>query len=219
MNELEINNSDDQYNEMFPQVIHMGPDYDFDGPESLTRITVNEPLTFVPDLKSFTLDPDTNLTDIVSQTYIYTDGLLVSERVHQVLKDCVMASHVNYPATVVHRDRAFQYYWLHFTDSVAPGIDFSRSRFVVIDQDESIDILVTSSAGLQEWCRRVVQTMTQRLTAQTVSFKSGTPRYDLFFLDVAPRIILLSKDLTALLADNGFTGFQLKPSAINVEYE
>ena len=219
MYELDINISDAQNNQIFPQVIHMGLDYDFQGPNSLTLITVNEPLSLVPDLNSFTLDPDTNLTDIISQAYVYTAGLLVSERLHQAIKDCVMPSHVAYAATVVHRDTAFQYYWLHFTESVASRIDFSNSRFVEIDESQSIGLPITSPANLKETCQSVVQTMTRRLTARELSFKPATPRYDLFFLDVAPRIILVSNNMATLLVSGHFTGLQLKLSPINVNYE
>jgi hypothetical protein len=217
MYELDIENPDRQTNEIFPQVTSMGLDYDFNGPHSITHISANEPLTFTPDLKSFSLDPDTNLTDIITQGYIYTDGLLVSQRLFDVIKNHLLPSHEVYPARVIHLNEAFAYCWIHFTERPVSRIDFERTEFVEIDEHGlSTPTRFAGPGELHARCKAVVETISGRLSAKELVFLPDTPGYDLLFLDVVPRVILISDLMADLLNAGRFTGLRIKRSTIRV---
>src|SRR4030095_11506827 len=97
-----------QNNDVVPQVEHMGSGYDWDAPDSITQIRSNAPLDFRPHPQAFHLDPATNLTDVVSQGYIYTAGLLVSEPLYDTIRRFQLPAHQPYPAAVVHYGRPYE---------------------------------------------------------------------------------------------------------------
>lgn len=216
---LNVEISDSQNNEIFPQVIHMGLDYDFEAPNSITQVRVNAPLSVAPNLDSFHLDPDTNLTDIVTQAYAYTMGLLVSERLFNALKNHTLQPFVAYPARVVHQNQSFAFHWLHFTKKLEPEIDFEQSDFVEVDADgNTTPLQFANVVDLHLGCKSVVQKVTSRLTPRKIQFVSGTPSYDLFFLDLVPRLILISSPLRETLLGGSYTGFQIAPVKFDIRF-
>src|ERR1019366_9418490 len=98
----------EQTNEVFPQAVSMGPDYNWDSDTSVNAIQSNRTLDFHPNLRAFHLDPETLLTDIVSQGYIYTRGLLVSRHFKEVVDKYLLEPHADYEAEVVYRDTAYE---------------------------------------------------------------------------------------------------------------
>jgi hypothetical protein len=209
-----------QNNDVVPQVEHMGPSYQWNAPDSVTQIRSNEPLAVRPNMRAFHLDPATNLTDVISQGYIYTVGLLVSERFYDVLRGCVVQAHEAYPAEVVHRAETFRYVWMHMTELLEPCIDFERSTFIIRPhQGPEQSVRFAAPDELRQKARELVNTIGPvRLVADRIVFRPGTPRFDLFGIVLTGRLFLVSDSLADRLRSGRFTGFTLEESSTAVVF-
>lgn len=201
--------------EVWPQVQHMGPGYRWDAPDSLTRIEENRPLGVAPNLRSFHLKPEAQLTDLVSQNYVYAIGLLASERFCRALEGFVVQAHESYPAEVVHLDRTHPYRYLHVVEELEGRIDYAASRFVVRGREGDGEPVEPSGPDeLRRLCRELVERRPDaRVEVETVAFVPGTPPHDLFCLRLAPLTWFASDPLAAELTRRGLTGFVLRPTA------
>lgn len=204
----------DQNNEIYPQVIHMGSNYGWDAEDSLTKITSNKPLHFIPNLKSFHLDPTTKITDIISQSYIYTCGLLVSEALSNALKNYLLQPHSIYPSEVIHDESVFKYYWIHITEEIETYIDFRGSEFSIQKEclDNSLSIRISNEEELRAICKDLVHSMGGDIIARKIEFMPNIPSYDLFFLQLTSRFIFISDRLRNCLLKERFTGFEILPA-------
>jgi hypothetical protein len=212
---------DAQNNEIVPQVEHMGSGYDWDAPDSITQIRSNAPLDFRPDTRAFHLDPATNLTDVVSQGYIYTAGLLVSEAFYNTIRRFQLQAHEPYPAAVVHDGRTHAFRWVHFTEEVEDKIDFTHSEFAVRGPVEpEMSQVFANQEQLREKCRELVNTIGPvHLEAIRIVFPPGVPRYDLFSVLLTERRFFVSDALADELRRQRFTGFELELSEATVLFE
>lgn len=209
-----------QNNETYPQVFHMGYDYDFDAADSVTKMASGVPLAVRPNLRSFHLKPETNLTDVISQTYTYAYGLLVSEAFRSALAPFAVQPHVAYPAEVVHRGTSYDYHWLHVTEKVEPRADFGRSEFLELPRGGGppSPVKFAGAEDMQAKCARLVHTMGGEVTARRLAFPPGTPALDLFFFQLTTRLIFVSDPLAERLRRDRLTGFDLSPSAAEVAF-
>jgi len=207
-----IPNSDN--NQIVPQVENMGPGYDWGASESITRLSGNAPLARSPNLHAFHLDPDTRLTDIVSQGYIYTRGILASAKFCRTLDDLIVQRHERYPADVVFHGKTYQYYWLHMTEEVEDRIDYVNSDFYIEPLlDGAIEnVTLADREALDDLSRRLIDTGTGRLIARKISFIPGTPAYDLLCVQLTARTFFASELLAARLSNAKQTGFELRPT-------
>jgi hypothetical protein len=206
--------TNEQNNNVYPQVEHMGLDYDWDAPDSATRIEVNDPLQFVPNLNAFHLDPETRFTDVIGQSIIPARGLLVSEAFNRTIQSCIVQRHEKYAAKVVHADSVRNYSWIHLTEKVEDRIDYDASEFHVqaIGDFGKRTIEIADSAALHEICKRLVDTLEGDLKAAKVTFLPETPRYDLFCLQLTLRTFFVSDPLAQRLRAARLTGFTLAPA-------
>ena len=101
MHVLNIAIADESNGNVYPQVEHMGADYDWAARDSVTQIGSAAAAGVTPNLRSFYLDPATRWTDIVTQGYIPTSGLLVSERLDELLAGFRRQGALRWPAEVV----------------------------------------------------------------------------------------------------------------------
>jgi hypothetical protein len=213
-----IPNSDN--NQVVPQVENMGAGYDWDASDSITHLSGNVPLFRPPNFRAFHLDPDTKLTDIVSQAYISTRGILASDRICRVLDDFIVQRHERYPADVVLHGKTYRYCWLHMIEEVDDRIDFAKSEFYIETiLDGTIEnVALADKKALGDLNRRLIDKGSGRLRARRITFISGTPAYDLFCLQFIARAYLASEALTARLSATGQTGFEFRPAETEVVF-
>jgi hypothetical protein len=203
--------SNEQNNEISPQVEHMGVDYRWDDPDSVTHIIANAPLTVTPNMGLFHLDPGTNLTDIVSQGYIYTMGLLASEAFVAVLRGLVVQAHERYEAKVAYRGVTYRYRWLHMIEALEGRIDYGGSQFIVRKPGGAREpVTISDPNALRQLCLDLVNTVNGgELQPERLVFLPGTPHYDLFGLRLSNHVYFVSDELAARLIKQGLTGFEL----------
>jgi hypothetical protein len=205
----------EQTNEVFPQTVSMGPDYDWDSDTSVNAIQSNRPLAFYPNLKAFHLDSETWLTDLVSQGYIYTRGLLVSRKFKDVVDKYILEPHANYEAEVVYHGTAYEYTWMHFTEEMESRVDFAHSTFRFVDQKSATNstMVFNGQEDLRKKCAELVHLGVGEIAAENIEFIAGTPRFDLFFFQLTAREILVSDQLASRLLHDKLSGFELVPTA------
>lgn len=78
----------------------------------------------------FALQKNTKLTDILSQAAISSPGLLVSEKVFNILNNYQLMNHSFFSAIVETKKGEEQYYWLHLVGSnlVTDAVDYSNTQ-------------------------------------------------------------------------------------------
>lgn len=208
-----------QNNELPVQVAHMGEGYRWDDPDSVTKIFEHLPLSVKPNMRAFHLDPLTNLTDVVSQGYIITMGLLVSETFCNALEGCVVQAHERYPADVVYHEQKFKYFWLHVIEELEDRIDYQRSTFAVRKPGGAHEpVTVTSAAELRQLRLDLVNTINGgRIIHKNVAFLPGTLHYDLCCVHLGNYQFLVSDRLTERLIELRLTGFELVPASVTFE--
>ena len=207
-------------NEVFPQAEHMGLEYDWDAPDSVSRLASFVPMERAPNLRAFHLDPETELTDIVTQRVTMAKGLLVSQRFWRALNGSRVQPHQRYPAEVVLRDDRRPYLWIHWTEDLTNRIDFSHSEFVIEPPGggASARAEVESKEELARIVTHLVDTLTGDLVPRKVSFSPGTPSYDFLFLQLQARRLYVSEALAERLSASRLTGFRLGPVAAELVF-
>jgi hypothetical protein len=181
---------------------------------------MNVALEQAPNFHSFHLDPDTVLTDIISQTYVAARGLLISPAVTAVIARHSIQRHEHYPAEVVWHGAAFEYYWLHMTEEAEDLIDYSNSDFrqVSIGVGSPVVLSLTNREELRATARHLINTLTGRLQPRRLVFLRGVPELDLFCLDLPHRTFFVSSRLRDALTDARLTGFELVPSDVELTF-
>ena len=200
-------------NHVFPQAVDMGNEYDWDAPDSLRHLPPFAPADVPPNLSAFHLDPETKVTDILSQTLTPAPGLLVSNRLRDEVDHFAIQEHAWYEAPVVHHGRRLRYNWLHFTASLESKIDFTRSTFVVRHETkrEKSRTFASEAEFLQE-CRELVDSGTGKVRVQSVTFLPGVALLDLFVLRLTGLTYYLSHQLVNRLREAEYSGCKILPA-------
>ena len=205
----------EQNNEIVPQVLDMGYGYDYYAEDSVSKIIYNKPLDFLPNLKSFHLDPETSVTDIIRQGYIFTAGLLVSNPLYESIKNFVLQPYEAYEAEVVYQDACLNYYWIHITKILEGEIDFEKSEFIQSDpKGNNYTKKFLNQEDLDRKCKELVFNISGKITAKKIIFIPETPLYDLFFIRLTSDLIFISERMKDCLLRNQFTGFEIMPSSV-----
>jgi hypothetical protein len=207
-------------NHIAPQIVSMGPGYDWDAPNSVSRLTTNVVLVQAPNFRSFHLDPNTAVTDIVSQTYVAARGLLVSPALAGAIGQFTIQRHQPYRAEIVWRGVAFDYYWLHMTEEAEDLLDYARSDFrrMPIGPGSPVNVSFANREELRVTTHQLINTLTGQLQPRRLIFLPGIPELHLFCLDLPHRTFYLSSRLGDELTAAKLTGFELVPSDVEVAF-
>jgi hypothetical protein len=210
---LKTNICNDQNNEIAPQVLDMGAGYNYNARDSVSSVRLNTPLDYTPNFKSFYLDPLTKVTDIIRQGYIFTIGLLVSERFYEAIKNYSLQPHKAYPAEVIYHEKCLHYYWIHITRMLEPLIDFGKSEFIQrYDNGHVVPRSFSNLEGFEQKRKEIIESISGEMIGTRVFFVQKIPAYDLFFIRFTSRTIFISIELKDCLLQNKFTGFDILPS-------
>lgn len=206
-------------NEVVPQVQHMGLGYDWDAPDSVTRISPSRPLEVAPRLDSFHLDPATRFTDAVSQSYAPAPGLLLSERLRRLLDEFDLQGHEWWPAEVTLGGETRPYWWLQPTEELEERVDYASSRFAIEHPDGSVEeVGPRTRVELDAIARSLVDSLAGTLKPRRVTFLPGTPAYDLLCLRVMNWSFYGSPRLAELLTSERVTGIEIVPAGAELVF-
>jgi hypothetical protein len=197
---------------IYPQVEHMGADYAWEALDSVTQwgSSGTEAAAAAPNLKTFHLDSATRFTDIITQGYLHTPGLLLSTRLAQLLSLQALPTHRSWPAEVWLQAERRDYRWLEFTESVAPMIDWQRSEFLVKRDDGDMQTLrFVSEAELSKLAKDLVDKLEGTLWPGRIVLDADAKTWDLFMLKLSTWAVLVSDGLAQTLQSAQMNGFRL----------
>lgn len=94
---------------------------------------------FPSDLTNFNFEihKKAKLTDVVDASNISARGLLVSEKVKNIMSEFNILNHKFYSASVLFKGKEYSYYWLHIVNTSLEGIDFLNSNFIEVGYTRS----------------------------------------------------------------------------------
>jgi hypothetical protein len=197
---------------IYPQVEHMGDGYDWEAADSVTQwgSSGNADVPAAPNLKTFHLDPATHFTDVVTQGYLRTPGLLLSARMAQLLTRQTLPAHRSWPAEVCKQAERRDYRWLEFSEPVAPMIDWQHSEFQVKRDGGGREARrFASEAQLARFAMELVDTLAGTLLPGQIVFHADSKTWDLFMLKLSTWTVLVSDGLAQKLRSDQMTGFRL----------
>lgn len=214
---IEICNS--QTLDIYPQVEHMGANYPWSSANSIENIISNKSLGFIPNLHSFHLNDDTIPTDIISQSYIYTSGLLGSKQFCNTISHYNVQNYEKFPAQVIYHGKSLNYYWLHFIEDIEKYLNLSKCCFVLsLCNGNKKIIKINSIVELRDMEKKIISSGTGSFEVKDISFVPETPQYDLFNLCLQGNRYFVSDRLVTEILSGGFTGFELDMN-IEVNFE
>lgn len=85
-----------------------------------------------PNLE-FELNTSARLTDILSNS-ITTFGLVVSEKLKQILEKTRLNEYKFYPVIVKSKVNTYKYYWFHYPFDFWKYVDFNNTSFLVLNK-------------------------------------------------------------------------------------
>ncbi len=124
-------------------------DYDFNSPNSVHKLNHHEFPNFIPDIR-FKLAKGAKLCDVMGQSTISACGLLISERLKNLIESVKTIDCKFYPSEIHSKNVKYIYYWCHFIwDNGIENIDFNKSKFKISEFGEDIgDIEITDYKNL-----------------------------------------------------------------------
>lgn len=201
----------------FPQISNMKPGYDYiskNSVHSLSKCTTNLP-DFTPDLDYFILPRASKLTDTLSVS-VTNGGFLVSNRLKNLLNECILPMHAFYEAKVFYKHEIYNYYWIHLICNLTEYIDFEKSTFFIyVDYSKNLGYL--QLASLNDYYNSVnslkEKNPNKSVTVWSESLKflpSFKLSFDLFKIGTFDSNYYVSEKLLSLLKTNNITGFDFE---------
>jgi hypothetical protein len=164
----------------------------------------------------FQIDTKANLTDILSQAAINTYGLLINEKVKNILSSLKLMEH-RYYKTLVRDNKGMPqtYYWLHIYDfSILEKIDYEKSKFYLCDSgfwERDIDLL--SYDDYVE--KKKSLSITYTFHAERIEFKEGYKEsFDLFVIPIFTNQIIITEKLKEIFLKEKITGILIEKSIL-----
>ncbi len=106
-------------------------DYDFNKANSVYKLDSDSFPDFIPDI-SYKLAKGAKLCDVMEKSNISACGLLINEKVKEVLEQFNLVPHKYFPATIEDKGIIHQYYWVHFVwEDGINHLDFRNSKFQI----------------------------------------------------------------------------------------
>jgi hypothetical protein len=106
-------------------------DYDFNKATSVYKLDSDFFPDFIPDI-SYKLAKGAKLCDVMEKSNISACGLLINEKVKEVLEQFNLVPHKYFPATIEDKGTVHQYYWVHFVwEDGIKYLDFANSKFKI----------------------------------------------------------------------------------------
>ena len=113
------------------QIESRSPGYRYNDKDSYQFLPDLAPPNFTPNLDYFIIEKKANVTDFISCTgIIYATGFIISENAKQIFEQFKLMHHYFYPIRLLHKNKFYQYHWLHFAEDYIYHIEYSKSSFV-----------------------------------------------------------------------------------------
>jgi len=200
----------------YPQCIGVPDEYTFEWynePNSMTKLTNMKFPKEAPDL-IFQLDNEAKLTDVISYTNIHAIGLLLNEKLKDILEDFIIPEHKFYPATLFTQRQEHQYHWLHIVKNDFNGIDFEKSIFIETDlMNKKIKDLDINSFDDYNKCWDNRESKFHFITTEKLILQSNLQYLDLLLFPKIHSKLIGSERLIKKLKQENITGMSYEKTS------
>lgn len=168
---------------------------------------------FNPEL-SFELEKKAKLTEILSQATISADGLLISEKVKDILEKHDLLDHRFYSASVKdQKGKSHPYFWLHLVakPEYLNWIDFPNSKFLLEKGIRNFEnISINSKEEYDQKVREAndMETLADIVVDKIVCTPLFNNKLSLFVFPKIDNRIFVSSDLKEELVSGSITGIE-----------
>ncbi len=170
-----------------------------------------------PDAKGLVieleLDPKTKPTDFISQSWIGSIGLLVSQRAFEFLSGFNLQPEMETYKTIIHhKGKTFDYVWLNPVYDCDIDIDFEKTLFYLYDfledSKNSIEILDARDLNKKSMDFNPIPIIK---TDKLVLKNKGITNFDLLFMSIGSTNLRVSDTLKNELEKSNLTAFEFNP--------
>lgn len=194
------------------QIKEMSRGYNLNADNSVWKIPILRKIDFNPNLNSFVLNYNSKLTDIIFDIGLLpSSGFLLTNKVKIILEKFNLPKHTFYPATIIHREKIYEYYWIQISEELSNFISYEKSTF---DLKKNI--------GWQEWidiekCLKFnnVEELILKNKNKGSSFYNLIPEklymnksYDLYSFNYFSNHLIINYEIKKALDYNGIKGFE-----------
>lgn len=212
---LTYSTNEKEVGKIWPQCDSVPEGYNYkellEGPNSMTNLTNDEFPNEKPTL-IFGLHKKAKLTDVVSPSNISAIGLLINDKVKNILDDFNLMTHKYYPAIVKELEFQYNYYWLHFVKSDLLGVNFEESKFEITNLANKplANIKINS---WEHFVERDKNIGLKHIRAKKLIIEPEA-RKDLIYFPYIYSFMFVSEDLALELAAQKITGLEIAEQTI-----
>jgi hypothetical protein len=177
------------------------PDYDFNAPNSVHKLSFREFPDFTPDIR-FKLAKGAKLTGMLSQAAISAHGFLINEKLKNDFEQFNIVPHKYYPARIEdHQGNFHNYFWTHLVWEDQSIVDWSASKFFYLNYDEKQILNFKSAVEYQSKKKELgmfIPIQVENLTLNPTSFN--------MILHPFQALILVDIKLKSTISNSQYTG-------------
>lgn len=182
----------------------------FGSPFSPQRINYGEIPEKIPYLE-LQFNKNAKVTDLLG-TYNPYFGLLVSEKLKNVISNFHLPPYKFYPVKIFQEDHLLNYFWFNFYDNLFKYIDFKKST-IEIYHKFNFNVLDTVPIESENNFEKVNSTLDfeKAIRLKELFFNINFPKYDIVTNNIIGSGNFISEILLDSLNKNNITGFFTTP--------
>ena len=184
-----------------PQIQTMDGTVNKNDPNSLYNVYADAFPNFIPNLNYFVLEKNAEVTDVLSAAMI-SYGLIVSDKIKDVLSKYQLPPHQFYPAVIKHRETFLRNYsWFFYISDVLDFIDYDETKFFITDVvDNKIEDCRNINSAHRLRGLKDVLPDDRNVDSDCIYFKKSlTENFDLFKVSFGNYRTYISEKLSARL--------------------
>lgn len=171
-----------------------------------------------PDAKDLVieleLDPKTNPTDFISQSWIGSIGLLVSQMAFDFLSGFNLQPEMETYKTIIHhKGKTYDYIWLNPVYDFDIDIDFEKTLFYLFDflEDSKNPIQISDARDLNK--KSMDYNPIPIIKTDTLVLKNkDIANFDLLFMSIGSTNLRVSEKLKNEIEKSNLTAFEFNPA-------
>jgi hypothetical protein len=174
----------------------------------------------IPDIGSFVLYKSSKVTDFINGGFVSQYGLVISEKVKDILIKFNLGKHQFYPLKIKHKELVYKNYFLFKTlSSVDNFINiketlFYKQRAMSFDAEDRTDIIFNDQSEIDDFIKENKKLDYNRqigVYSKQIKLNANFPKHDIFYLkkyqnSADSSLPLISERLKNELEKNGITG-------------
>ncbi|MEZ4922160.1 MAG: hypothetical protein R2780_03225 [Crocinitomicaceae bacterium] len=190
--------------------VQSAPDYNFNTENSIHRLNHHEFPDFEPNF-TFHLSEGARVCDLMGQATISASGLLISERLKNLLVEFNIAPHKLFPINIVGNGTSYNYYWLHIVwKEIEDLIDYNQSKFFKKRGPRNLGELKIKSRD-DYWHQKKELGSRFLIGFEKIKFLR-VPNFDVWVMPFRGDIICNEEVAMLIRQNTDFKGIQISPS-------